>query len=390
MIKAVRLSLALCALAVPAVFVAGCGGVPGNAVAEVDGTSIDKSEYNHWLTSPPSRARRAAAGGVPKPPDYTACIAAKRKTTPKPAKGQPKVTDEQLKTQCKQEYEQLRNQVMQLLVSFQWLEGEAKAQGIKVSDADVKKAFATQKKQSFPKDADYQKFLKTSSQTEDDILLQVKADLLATKIRDKVVKGKDKVSDAQIQEFYDKNKTRFAQPERRDLNVVLTKTKAKAEAGQEGARVGQVLEGSQQEVLDRLGLQGAGRQAARAGQGHARGSARQGRVRGQEGQADRPGQDLRSATTSSTSSKITPASQQSLAQAKDDDQADAAVPEPAEGAGEVLQGLLEALEGEDGLPQGLRDPAVQAGSEGHADADATAARRCPQDTTGGTGSGGGN
>ena len=48
-------------------------------------------------------------------------------------------------------------------------------------------------------------------------MLQVKADLLASKIRDKVVKGKDKVSDAQIEEFYNKNKARFAQPERRDL-----------------------------------------------------------------------------------------------------------------------------------------------------------------------------
>jgi len=229
MFKAVRLSLVLCALAAPAVIIAGCGGVPGNAVAEVDGTSIDKSDYNHWLNVASKSSASGASSGVPKPPDYTACIAAKRKTTPKPAKGQPKVTDEQLKTQCKQEYTQLRNQVMQLLVSFQWLEKEAKDQGIKVSEADVKKAFETQKKQSFPKDADYQKFLKTSSQTEEDILLQVKADLLATKIRDKVVKGKDKVSDAQIQDFYDKNKSRFAQPERRDLDVVLTKTKAKAE-----------------------------------------------------------------------------------------------------------------------------------------------------------------
>ena len=167
---------------------------------------------------------------APKPPEYTDCIAAKRKTTPKPAKGQPKVTDAQLKTQCKQEYEQLRDQVLQLLISFEWLQGEAEEQGIKVTDADVKKAFEDQKKQSFPKAADYEKFLKDSGQSEADVMLQVKADLLASKIRDKVVKGKDKVSDAQIEDFYNKNKARFSQPERRDLNVVLTKTKAKAAA----------------------------------------------------------------------------------------------------------------------------------------------------------------
>ncbi len=69
-------------------------------------------------------------------------------------------------------------------------------------------------------------------------MLQVKADLLAQKIRDKVVKGKDKVTDAQIEDFYNKNKARFAQPERRDLNVVLTKTKAKADAAKKALESG--------------------------------------------------------------------------------------------------------------------------------------------------------
>ena len=239
MTKAVRILLAMAALMAPAALVAGCGGVPGNAVAEVDGEAIEKSSYDHWLQVAARSSGQGANAKAPVPPDFTACVAQKRKTTPKPAKGQPKVTDEQLKTQCKQEYEQLRDQVLQLLISFQWLEGEAAEQDIKVTDAEVKKAFEDQKKQSFPKDADYQKFLKDSGQTEADLLLQVKADLLASKIRDKVVKGKDKVSDAQIEDFYNKNKARFAQPERRDLLVVLTKGEAKAKAAEKALKGGQ-------------------------------------------------------------------------------------------------------------------------------------------------------
>ena len=101
---------------------------------------------------------------VPDPEDdYAKCVAAKRKATPAPAKGQPKVTDEQLKTQCKTEYEQLRNQAVQLLISVRWIEGEADAMGVKVTDAEVKKSFDEQKKQSFPKEADYQKFLKDTA-----------------------------------------------------------------------------------------------------------------------------------------------------------------------------------------------------------------------------------
>src|SRR6185295_20280234 len=93
---------------------------------------------------------------------------------------------------------------------------------------EVKKSFDEQKKQSFPKEADYQKFLKTSGQSQEDILQRVKLDLLSNKIRDKVVKGKDKDSDKAISDFYNKNKARFAQPEKRDLRVVLTKTEADA------------------------------------------------------------------------------------------------------------------------------------------------------------------
>jgi foldase protein PrsA len=227
--KASRLILSACALLGVSAIVAACGGVPGNAVATVDGESVSKTDFGHWLTVAAKTSGQANAA-VPDPPDYKNCVAQKRKTTPAPAKGQPKVTDAQLKTQCKTEYTQLRDQVLQLLISFKWIEGEANAMKIKVSNADVNKSFQQQKKQSFPKDADYQKFLKDHGQTQQDILQRVRLDLLSNKIRDKVIKGKNTVSDAAIQDFYNKNKARFAQPEKRDLRVVLTKKQGDAQA----------------------------------------------------------------------------------------------------------------------------------------------------------------
>jgi foldase protein PrsA len=233
-----KLAALLCAVAVPAAVVAGCGGVPGNAVASVDGNPITKATFTHWMTVA-ARSGGQTTTAIPKPPDFKDCIAAKRKALPKPAKGQPQTTDAQLKTQCNQEYSALRDQVLQLLISFKWIQGEAKKLGVNATDAEVKKQFDTQKKASFPKDADYQKFLKQSGQTQDDILMRVKLDVLSNKIRTKVTKGKDKVTNAEIAKYYNDNKARFAQPERRDLLVVLTKTQAKANQAKAAIKGGQ-------------------------------------------------------------------------------------------------------------------------------------------------------
>jgi foldase protein PrsA len=62
---------------------------------------------------------------------------------------------------------------------------------------------------------------------------------LSDKLRTKVTKGKDTVTDAQIRQYYEKNKSRFAQPERRDLRIVLTKTKSKADTALAALKGGQ-------------------------------------------------------------------------------------------------------------------------------------------------------
>ena len=224
-----------------ALSVAACGNeVPPNSVAKVDDEVIKKEEFQRWLTAAVRSQAPPAAGGAPPaapdPPAYTKCVASKQSQPV--AKGQQKPTAAQAKTQCKQEYDQLKTQVMNFLITSDWIEQEAEARNIKADDATIKKQFEEQKKQSFPDTKGYQEFLKTSGRTEQDLLFQVKIDYLSNEVRKKVIAGKGNVTEAQIKTYYDKNKAKFAQPERRDLAVVLTKSKGRAEQAQKAIESG--------------------------------------------------------------------------------------------------------------------------------------------------------
>jgi foldase protein PrsA len=239
---------ALGAFFVLAIALAACGGgLPANSVATVDNQTIKRSTFDHWLqiaaVSAQGQQNPSATGppkvAVPDAPEFTKCIANKKKTAAKPAKGQPEPTEAQFKQQCQTEYDGLKNQVLSFLIRSTWLDNEAKSQKVTVSDKDVQKQIDDAKKQAFPKPADFQKFLTQSGLTEADVFFQQRSQLLEQKITQKVTKGKDKVTDAQIQAYYDKNKQRFATPERRDLRIVLTKDKAKAAQAKKALDSGQ-------------------------------------------------------------------------------------------------------------------------------------------------------
>jgi foldase protein PrsA len=222
---------------------AACGGIPGDAVVTVDGKPIKKTTFNHWLSvaGASSAATTGAKPPIPEPPHYTACIAA-AKAAAKPAKGQAPPSEAQLKSQCEQEYKSLQQEVLGFLISSEWVLGEASSLGVKVSDAEVKKQFEKIKNQQFPKSAEFEKFLKTSGQTVSDLLLRVKLNLLSSKIQQKVVKEKSKVTQAQVQKYYNENQKRFEAPEKRNAQIVLTKTEAAANKAKQEIESGKSFE----------------------------------------------------------------------------------------------------------------------------------------------------
>jgi foldase protein PrsA len=215
--------------------VSACGGgLPGNSVATVGDQTIKRDTFDHWMRiitisqasqTNPNAAKTAA---VPDSPDFVKCVAQKKKTAPKPAKGQPEPTEAQFKTQCKQQYDQFKSEVLGFLIRSTWLDQEAVKQKVKVTDKEVQKQIDDIKKQQFTQKGSYEKFLQSAGLTNEDVLFQQRVRELQNKITQKVTKGKDKVTDAQIADYYEKHKSQFATQERRNVRIVLTKTKDKA------------------------------------------------------------------------------------------------------------------------------------------------------------------
>jgi foldase protein PrsA len=243
-----RFALALCAFFVLAIVLSACGGggVPSGDVVKVGDTGIKTSTYTHWLqiAAISSQAQQNPSGATPKAnipdaPNFTKCIAQKKATAPAPAKGQPQPTDAQYKAQCQQEYDGLKSQVMSFLIRSQWLEGEASSEGVKVTDKEVKAQLDKARQQAFPKQSDYVKFLQQSGMTEADLLFRQRGQVLEQKITQKVTKASANVTPAAIQSYYNKNKAQFGTPERRDLLIVLTKDKGKAQQALAALKSGQ-------------------------------------------------------------------------------------------------------------------------------------------------------
>jgi foldase protein PrsA len=233
---------------VPVLALSACGSdVPGNSVARVGDQSIKRATFDHWMqiaaVSQAGQANPAATTApkaqIPDAPEFTKCVANKKATAGKPAKGQPEPTAAQLKSQCKQEFDTLKNQVLEFLIRSTWLDNEAGAQEVKISDKEVQKQIDDAKKQAFQNPGDFEKFLQRSGLTQADVFFQQRGQLLEQKITQKVTKGKDKVTDQQMQQYYDKNKSKFSQPERRDLRIVLTKTEARAQQAKQALDSGQ-------------------------------------------------------------------------------------------------------------------------------------------------------
>jgi foldase protein PrsA len=232
--KTLRIIPAFGASLIALVALSACGSsVPSNAVVQVGGTPLTKAAFAHWMgvaASSNSNVGSTAKPPIPVPPEYTACIAHLKASAPKPTKGEAAPTQAKLKSECESQYKELQQEVLGFLISSQWVLGEASSLGVKLTDAEVKKEFEKIKKTQFPKAAEFEKFLASSGQSVSDLLLRVKLNLLSQRIQKKVVAEKSKVTQAQIQKYYEEHKSQYGTPETRAVKLILTKTEAQAQS----------------------------------------------------------------------------------------------------------------------------------------------------------------
>jgi parvulin-like peptidyl-prolyl isomerase len=195
-------------IALAAVFaafaLAGCGGsdsssqdVPSDAVAVVGDQEISKQQFEALI----AQARASA----------------QQQKRAFPKAGTP-------------EFKNLQNQGLEYLVRRAEFEQKADDMDVSVSDKQVDERLVQLKKQFYGgDDKKFKASLAKLKLTEDQVRKDVRAQLLEEALYKKVTED-TKVSDKEIQAFYDKNKGQYQQAATREVRHILVKTKAKADA----------------------------------------------------------------------------------------------------------------------------------------------------------------
>lgn len=119
-----------------------------------------------------------------------------------------------------------KQSILKQLVDKELLAAEVKKQSIQVPAADLDKEFADYKKM-FRTDENFDRYLKSSDITEEQIKANIAHNLAVTKLLE--TGGELKVSDDEIKDYYEKNKARYEIKEQVRASHILLKVDKKAD-----------------------------------------------------------------------------------------------------------------------------------------------------------------
>jgi parvulin-like peptidyl-prolyl isomerase len=128
-------------------------------------------------------------------------------------------------------YEEMKKKALEELLDQIWISGEAEELGVKVTNKQVEEELAQIKKQSFPSPGAYQKFLKESKFTEEDVNDRVELQVLSNAIQEQVNSEAPAPSSAEVKSYYEAEKAKqFTEKESRDVRIIVNEDKAKVDA----------------------------------------------------------------------------------------------------------------------------------------------------------------
>ncbi len=176
---------------------AGCGGSTnslGSGVAvRIGNRTISEATVAHWtpieaiLANEVFPNKPAPKGLVPDPPNYTQCIAYQKAKAAREYSTKPKPTPTQLKQQCKADEQDTRRHILDILILYNWLLGEAEQKNLTVTDQEALESLKAHEHTQFSNSEAFHQYLSYTGLTMNDELLRFKNNLLATKILKNVI-----------------------------------------------------------------------------------------------------------------------------------------------------------------------------------------------------------
>jgi hypothetical protein len=195
--------------------------LPDGVVAQVGDEPITESRFRHWL-------RIGVRGESPEsapldPPRFERCVAAELRvlgnTGPRPSR-------RALRLRCRTRYDALRASTTLFLLQAVWARQETAARGIVVTPEQVRRRFERQKRQAFPTERAFRRFLRTSGMREADFLERVELDMLQQRLTDAAVAAVPGVTREDVTRYYARHRRQYSQIPRalarREIRLLLT------------------------------------------------------------------------------------------------------------------------------------------------------------------------
>jgi hypothetical protein len=189
MFKSWHPALGLLAVSLALVGFTGCGG--SESLIHLDGSSasISKATLNHWMGAlggfdfRSNIGTEGPSGLASEPANYKRCAAAVRLIAPKTFFGQVKLSQATISERCHQLYRALKAQAMSYLIGGEWTFAEAAEQGLKVSDAEVKRQFAQSRRELYPTEAQLKQHLAERHWVLSDLLYEARRNILTRRLQ---------------------------------------------------------------------------------------------------------------------------------------------------------------------------------------------------------------